>query len=115
MPQIITYGSALLRINTQKNSIEYSTNGGSTWIPRYTSSSSGTFRDLLLFGNEVIACTSKGIYYSTNGGSTWIPRYTSPSCGDFQSLATDGPRLLVTTTKGLYYSTNRGSTWIKKN
>ena len=115
MPQIITYVNELLRINPQKNSVERSSNGGTTWIPRFTGSSAGTFRDLLVFGNEILACTSKGVFHSTNGGSTWIPRYTGSAAGDFLSLASDGTKLLATTSKGLYYSTNCGATWIKRN
>ena len=55
MPQIITYGAELIRINTSKNKIEYSTNKGATWNSRYSGSSVGTFIDLIEYGNEIIA------------------------------------------------------------
>ena len=63
MPQLVPHGSDLLRINTQKNSIEYSSNGGRTWLNRFCMSSVGTFRDLLVLGTEVFAATSKGLYW----------------------------------------------------
>ncbi len=88
MPQMITYGSELIRINPSNNKIEYSTNRGSSWITRYSGSGCGQFRDLLEYGNEIIACTDNQdggrellgssndghLYYSTNKGSSWIRR-----------------------------------------
>ena len=44
MPQLITYGNELIRINPANNRIEYSTNRGISWISRYSGSSCGTFR-----------------------------------------------------------------------
>ncbi len=114
MPQIISVGGELVRINAAKNSIERSINSGVSWIPRYTSSSAGIFRDIVLFGREIIACTSKGIFISKNSGSSWIPRYTSTASGAFLTLSVDGTRLLANTSKGLYYSINGGSTWVKR-
>lgn len=29
---------------------------------------------LITYGNEIIACTDKGLYCSTNKGSSWIRR-----------------------------------------
>ncbi len=114
MPQIITYGAELIRINTSKNKIEYSTNKGATWNSRYSGSSVGTFIDLIEYGIEIIACTAKGFYYSSNKGATWNSRYTSPSAGNFLSLQNNGKELLASTSKGLYYSTNKGATWNKR-
>lgn len=114
MAQIINYGNEMIRINTQKNTIEYSTSKGSSWNTRYSGSSCGVFSDLLAYGNEILACTSKGVYYSTSKGSSWSSRYTGSSCGTFMSLADGGNQLLATTSKGLYYSTSKGSSWSKK-
>ena len=114
MAQMIIYGNELIRINTQKNSIEYSTNDGRSWHSRYTGNIAGTFIDLLDFGSEIIACSSKGIYYSTNKGLSWHSRYTGNSSGSFIQLAFDGRNLLATTSKGLYYSNNGGLSWHRK-
>ena len=105
----------IVRINPQKaNQIDYSTNGGRTWISRYTGTSCGEFIDMVIYNDELIAITSKGVYYSTSSGRTWINRYSGTSCGKFLSLMNNGKELLAQTDKGLYYSTNSGRTWIKR-
>ena len=71
--------------------------------------------DLLPYGNEILAITSKGIYYSTNKGGSWNNRCTSTSAGTFLSLMDGGKELLAQTSKGLYYSTNKGGSWNKRN
>lgn len=114
MSQIVNYGREMIRINTQKNHIEYSTNNGISWHTRYTSNSCGTFLALLPFGSELLACTSRGICYSKNAGSAWHMRYISSSCGNFIDLTSDGSTLLATTSKGLYYSKNSGLSWHKR-
>ena len=114
MPQMIMLGSEMIRINPAKNTIEYSTSQGRSWSSRYTSSSCGEFIDLLPYGNELLAATSKGIYYSTSQGRSWSSRYTSSSCGEFQCLMDGGRELLAQTSNGLYYSTSSGRSWSKR-
>lgn len=114
MAQLINYGREMLRINIQKNTVEYSINNGRSWNSRYTGSSAGVFYDLFQFGSELLACTSKGVYYSINEGRSWNSRYTGSSAGTFQQLGTDGRYLLATTSKGLYYSANEGRSWNKR-
>lgn len=60
MPQLINIGKELLRINTTKNTIEHSQNGGRSWVTRCSSTSYGTFIDLLQVGREILACANKG-------------------------------------------------------
>ena len=74
MAQLINYGREMLRINTQKNTIEYSTNDGRSWNSRYTSSSAGTFQQLSTDGRYLLATTSKWLYYSSNEGRSWNKR-----------------------------------------
>lgn len=113
--RMVQVANEIVRINPQKaNQIDYSTNGGRTWMSRYSGSSCGEFIDLVHYNNELIAITTKGIYYSTNSGRTWMSRYTGTSCGKFLSLMNNGKELLAQTDKGLYYSTNSGRTWIKR-
>lgn len=114
MAQLISYGCDMLRINTQKNVIEYSSDGGRNWHLRFSSSFTGVFYDLLQFGKEVLACTSKGLYYSSDEGRNWHLRNSSSFVGTFQQLSTDGRNLLATTSKGLYYSTDGGRNWHKR-
>ena len=113
--RMVQVANEIVRINPQKaNQIDYSTNGGRTWMSRYSGSSCGEFIDLVHYNNELIAITIKGIYYSTNSGRTWMSRYTGTSCGKFLSLMNNGKELLAQTDKGLYYSTNSGRTWMRR-
>lgn len=113
--RMLQVANEIVRINPQKaNQIDYSTNGGRTWMSRYSGSSCGEFIDLVHYNNELIAITTKGIYYSTNSGRTWMSRYTGTSCGKFLSLMDNGKELLAQTDKGLYYSTNSGRTWMRR-
>ena len=75
MPQLITYGNELIRINPANNRIEYSTNRGISWISRNTTSAAKTFIAIQDSGRELLAQTSDGhLYYSTNEGISWIRR-----------------------------------------
>ena len=113
--RMVQTSNEIVRINPQKaNQIDYSTNGGRTWISRYTGTSCGEFIDMVIYNNELIAITTKGIYYSTNSGRTWMSRYTGTSCGKVLSLMDYGKELLAQTEKGLYYSTNSGRTWMRR-
>jgi len=115
MPQLINIGNELLRINTAKNTIEYSQNGGRSWVTRCSNTSYGTFKDLFQYGREILACTNKGLYYSQNEGRSWVLRCNNTSSyGDFLSLQENGSELLANTSKGLYYSRNEGRSWVKR-
>lgn len=104
MPQIINAGGELLRINPNNNTIESSTNGGRSWLTRCADSCSyGTLADLLPFGREVLAATSKGLYASSNNGRSFAPRCINPSYGHFINLQAQGSMLLANTTQGLFY------------
>ena len=114
MAQMIQRGRELVRINFQKNTIEYSSDGGRNWNRRCTCSSYGTFKDLLDYGSELLACTSKGIYYSKDEGRNWNSRCTSSSYGTFMQLMSDGSNVLANTSKGLYYSKDGGRNWHRR-
>ena len=92
MPQMVNLGRELVRINMQKNCVEYSQNRGRSWVVRCSSSSYGEFRDLLEYGSELLACTSKGLYVSTNEGRSFAPRCTNSSYGDFLNLLPQSAR-----------------------
>ena len=115
MPQLIPYGSEMIRINTANNKIEYSTNRGASWNTRYFGSSCGNFRDMIDYGGKLIALTDKGIYYSTNKGASWNCRYSGSSAKSFVSLMDAGREILANTNDGhLYYSTNEGASWNRR-
>jgi hypothetical protein len=73
---MLNCGKELIRIcPTNPGKLEYSTNGGRSWIPRYSgNSSTGEFSDLTENGEEILGTTDKGLFYSTNDGRSWIPR-----------------------------------------
>lgn len=122
MPQIIKTGGGifskeeLIRINPSNGIIESSGNGGRSWVVRCNNSASyGTFRDLLSYGKEILAATSRGVYVSANGARSFSPRcLNTASYGEFISLQADGSTLLANTTRGLYYSTNGGRGWVRR-
>lgn len=75
MPTMVSSGRELICIS-QKDAhhLDYSTNDGRTWTPRFTGTTYGDFLTLVNGGKELLAQTSKGLYYSTNEGRTWIKR-----------------------------------------
>ena len=74
MAQMIQSGKEIIRINSQKNSIEYSSDGGRNWHLRYSSSYAGTFQQLMADGSVLLATTSKGLFYSKDSGRNWHKR-----------------------------------------
>ena len=65
MSQIIVVGKEMLRINPKNpNHLEYSYNGGRSWLARYIGSTPSAFKDLQVIGSEIIALTTKGTFYS---------------------------------------------------
>ena len=111
MGQIVNNGCEMIRINSEKNRIEYSTNGGSSWHSRYSGSIAGEFYSLCAYGDELLACTSKGVFYSKNAGCNWHSRYTGSIAGEFEEITVQGDELLAETSKGIFYSKNGGSSW----
>ena len=77
MGQMIVHKKKIIRINSTKNSIEYSTNDGRSWHHRANASSMmGTLQDLADNGNgkEILLTAKKGLFYSTNKGASWHKR-----------------------------------------
>ena len=70
---MISLGSEMLHINPKDSKkLEYSTNKGLSWHPRFSGSSSvGTFSDLMDGGKEILGTTNIGLFYSTNKGLSW--------------------------------------------
>ena len=114
MAQMIQRGKEWIRINTQKNIIECSKDGGRSWHNRFTSDFAGCFVDLFDNGSEILGYTSKGIFASKDDGHSWQSRCTGSTYGSFIQLASDGRNLLATTSKGLYYSNNGGLSWRRR-
>lgn len=72
MGMIVTHQDELLKINTQKNCIEYSRNEGKSWHHQGDINKDfGEFMDLMDNGKELLGTTTKGLYYSKNKGKSW--------------------------------------------
>lgn len=75
MGQMIQHQKELIRINTSKNSIEYSANNGVSWYNRANATPTiGIMQDLSDNGKEILLTTSKGLFYSINKGISWYKR-----------------------------------------
>lgn len=72
MGLLVSHNGLLLKINLEKNQIDYSKNEGKTWhMQGKISSSYGDFQDLTSNGDKLIAVTTKGVFQSKNDGKTW--------------------------------------------
>ena len=115
MPQLITYGNELIRINPVNNRIEYSTSRGISWVARYSGSSCGTFRDMVVHNGKIVAITDKGVYYSTSKGLSWVSKNSSSAAKTFVAIQDAGRELLAQTSDcHLYYSTSEGLSWVRR-
>ena len=114
MAQMIQRGKEWIRINTIKNTIESSKDGGRSWHIRFASSIAGCFVDLFDNGSEIIGCTSRGIFVTKDEGHSWHSRCTNSAFGEFRQLASDGQDLLTTTSKGLFCSKDGGHSWHRR-
>ena len=113
MGLMVSFGNELIRFNPANNHIEYSTSRGSSWFCRNSGSSIGNVKSIIVYGDELILCSDKGVMYSTSKGSSWFTR--SSSHKDFIDLQDAGKEILATTADGhLYYSTNKGSSWFRR-
>lgn len=112
MGLMVTFGNELIRFNPANSHIEYSNNRGASWYCRYSSSSIGDVKSMVVYGNELIICSDKGVFYSNNKGASW---YRRSSNKDFIDLADGGRELLANTADGhLYYSNNKGASWYRR-
>lgn len=110
---MVTFGNELIRYNPSNGHIEYSRNRGLTWYIRSGSILLGDVRSMVVYGDELILCSSEGVMYSTNKGTTWTTR--SSTRRNFVYLHVIGNEILAYSDDGhLYYSTNKGYDWIMR-
>lgn len=113
MGLMVTFGNELIRYNPANKHIEYSNNRGSSWYTRSSSSSIGNVKSLIVYGNELLLCSDKGVFYSNNKGASWYTR--SSSHKDFIDLQDAGKEILASSADGhLYYSNNKGYSWYRR-
>ena len=115
MPQMISNGDELIRINFSNNHIEFSHNNGRTWLKRSSNVTQGTFKDLLEYDGCIYACTDKGVFVSTNDGVSWQRKSSSDVAKSLEALQDVGDELLGISEDGhLFFSPNGGVTWMKR-
>lgn len=69
---IVNHQGLLLRINSEKNCVEYSKNNGQSWNKQGgLLSNCGQLIDLADNGTELLATSTKGLYYSKNKGQSF--------------------------------------------
>lgn len=71
MSTIVTHKGILVRINTEKNTIEHSKNKGSFWTVRCSLTNKGTAISITELGEELLLETTNGLYISKNMGVSW--------------------------------------------
>lgn len=71
MSTIVTHKGILVRINTEKNTIEHSKNKGVSWNVRCSLTNKGTAISITDMGDELLLETTKGFFLSNSEGVTW--------------------------------------------
>ena len=61
MGLMVSFGNELIRFNPANNHIEYSINRGSSWYTRNSGSNIGNVNSIIVYGNELILCSDKGV------------------------------------------------------
>jgi photosystem II stability/assembly factor-like uncharacterized protein len=118
MAIMIKRGKELIRINPNDDKkLEYSTDSGCNWHTRNSGSSVVvSFRDLMDYGDEILATTDSGLFYSKDGGCNWHTCNSGTSVvGSFRDLMDYGDEILATTDNGLFYSKDGGCNWHKRS
>ena len=117
MPQLITIGNKLFRVNRIKNCLEYSANGGAIWVGLSSMPKRfGQLKDILYFHDQIFAATDYGILASRNQGADWGGRGTSTIAKSIVALQDGGNCLLGLTNDGhLYASLNEGADWSRRS
>lgn len=113
MGLMLTLGNELIRYNPTNKHIEYSNNRGVSWYTRNSGNSLGNVRSIIIYGDELLLCSDKGVLYSRNKGVSWYTRNTSNK--NFIDLQDAGKEILASTDDGhIYYSNNKGVSWYRR-
>jgi len=113
MPQLVSDGPRLYKVNMAKNCIDVSYTKGVLWVSRSRMGSKfGRLKDLLWFHNHLFALTDTGIWFSNNQGSDWGCRGSSKTARSMVALQDGGKNLQGLHQDGhLYESYNEGADW----
>ena len=117
MPQLISVGNKLIRINSLENRLEISITNGATWMSRSRMGKTyGRLKDLLWFHDQLFALTETGIWRSRNEGADWGRCGSGKTVESFVALQDGGRYLYGLSADGhLYASYNEGADWCRKS
>lgn len=113
MPQLITVGKTMYRINAIENRLEYSKTDGIIWVGRSKMGPMfGRLKDLLWFHDRLFALTENGLWRSANEGADWGCCGTGKVVKSLVALQDGGRYLYGLSTDGhLWASYNEGADW----
>lgn len=113
MPQLITAGNKMFRINPVENRLEMSTTNGILWVSRSGPGKRyGRLKDLLWFHDQLFILTENRLLRSRNDGADWGPCGSGRIVESLVALQDGGRYLYGLSVDGhLYYSYNEGADW----
>ena len=117
MPQLISVGKKMYRINPIKNCLEISSSNGVLWVSRSSMSGRyGTLKDLLWFHDQLFALTDKGIWRSRNEGADWGRCGSGIIVESLVALQDVGRYLYGLSADGHFYASyNEGADWGRRS
>lgn len=115
MPNLVSVGNKLYRVNPRENRIEMSSNGGYLWVGRSRMGSGfGRLKDILFFHNRLFALTEKGLWRSANEGADWGKCGSGHIVESLVALQDGGQYLFGLSEDGyMYRSYNEGADWVR--
>ena len=116
MPQLITVGKTMYRINPAENRLEYSNTNGILWVGRSKMGKMfGRLKDLLWFHDQLFALTETSIWRSRNEGADWGKCGSGKIVESLVALQDGGSYLYGLSADGHFWSSyNEGADWVRR-
>lgn len=113
MPQLISTGKIMYRINPVENRLEMSSTNGILWVSRSGPGKRyGRLKDLLWFHDQLFLLTETHILRSRNQGADWGPCGSGKIVENLVAIQDGGRYLYGLSADGhLWYSYNEGADW----
>lgn len=116
MPQLISVGNKMYRINPIKNCLEMSTTNGILWVSRGGPGKQyGRLKDLLWFHDQLFLLTENRIMRSRNDGADWGYCGSGKIIENLVAIQDGGQYLFgLSADCHLWYSYNEGAYWARR-
>jgi len=95
----------------QDGALFYSTDQGSSWVPRNSGISGFESVPALLLTDTCFVAGGSRVFISTNGGESWLPRSNGLTMSYVSCLLSRGTYLFAGSDAGIFRSSNMGSSW----